>query len=144
MLYCISICMSPKSLSQIFKILFQNGDINNFVPRGVFFSRYSQLKSSFSDEKNISGEIWDTFYYRSYQSLTWLSIKKNCIIGSSRSFAKLFIMQKCTHNPNGDVPSAGENVIFLISFEIKVRTCSFGKKKKSYLINRFLYKKYFY
>ena len=28
--------------------------------RGVFFSRYVQLKSSFSDEKNISGEIWDT------------------------------------------------------------------------------------
>ena len=26
----------------------------------VFFSRYVQLKSSFSDEKNISGEAWDT------------------------------------------------------------------------------------
>ena len=37
-------------MSQIFKILFQTRDINNFV----------QLKSSFSDEKNISGEIWDT------------------------------------------------------------------------------------
>ena len=43
-------------MSQIFKILFQTGDINIFVLRGVFFSRYVQLKSSFSDEKN-SGEI---------------------------------------------------------------------------------------
>ena len=49
--------MSSKSVSQIFKILFQTGDINIFVLRGVFFSRYVQLKSSFSDEKNISGEI---------------------------------------------------------------------------------------
>ena len=38
-------------MSQIFKILFQTGDINIFVLRGVFFSRYVQLKSSFSDEK---------------------------------------------------------------------------------------------
>ena len=43
--------MSSKSLSQIFKILFQTGDINIFVLRGVFFSRYIQLKSSFSDGK---------------------------------------------------------------------------------------------
>ena len=49
--------MSSKSVSQIFKILFQTGDINIFVLRGVFFSRYVQLKSSFSDEKNISGVI---------------------------------------------------------------------------------------
>ena len=49
--------MSSKSVSQIFKILFQTGDINIFVLRGVFFSRYVLLKISFSDEKNISGEI---------------------------------------------------------------------------------------
>ena len=47
-------------MSQIFEILFQTGVINIFVLLGVFFSRYVQLKSSFSDEKNISGEIWDT------------------------------------------------------------------------------------
>ena len=46
--------MSSKSVSQIFKILFQTGDINIFVLRGVFFSRYVQLKSSFSDEKKKS------------------------------------------------------------------------------------------
>ena len=49
--------MSSKSVSQIFKILFQTGDINIFVLVGVFFSRYVQLKSFFSDEINISGEI---------------------------------------------------------------------------------------
>ena len=44
-------------MSQIFKIFFQTGDINTSVFRGVFFSRYVQLKSSFSDEKNIRAEI---------------------------------------------------------------------------------------
>ena len=51
LLHYTSIFMSSKSVSQIFKILFQTGDINIFVLRGVFFSRYVQLKSSFSDEK---------------------------------------------------------------------------------------------
>ena len=46
-----------KCVSQIFKILFQIGDIKIFVLRGVFFSRYVRLKSSFPDEKNISSEI---------------------------------------------------------------------------------------
>ena len=39
------------SVSEIFKILFQTGDINIFVLRGVFFSGYVQLNRSFSDEK---------------------------------------------------------------------------------------------
>ena len=42
--------MSSKRVSQIFKILFHTGDINIFVLRGVFFSKYVQQKSSFSDE----------------------------------------------------------------------------------------------
>ena len=45
------------SVSEIFKILFQTGDINIFVLRGVFFSGYVQLESSFSDEKNINSDI---------------------------------------------------------------------------------------
>ena len=50
--------MSSRIVSQIFKILFQTGDINIFVLRGVFFSKYVQLKSSFTDKKKkISGEI---------------------------------------------------------------------------------------
>ena len=49
--------MSSKSVPQIFKTLFQTGDINIIVLRSVFFSGHVQLKSSFSDEKNINGEI---------------------------------------------------------------------------------------
>ena len=52
-----SIYMSSKSVSQIFKILFQTGDINIFVLRCVFSSRYVRLKSSFSERKNNSGQI---------------------------------------------------------------------------------------
>ena len=54
-----SVSMSSKSVSQISKMLFQTGNINIIVPHGVHFSRYVQLKSSFSAEKNISGGIWD-------------------------------------------------------------------------------------
>ena len=49
--------MSPKNVSQILKSLFLTGDIIIFVLRGVFLSRYVRLKSSFPDEKTISGEI---------------------------------------------------------------------------------------
>ena len=57
LLYCTSICMISKSVSQIFKILFQTRSINIFVLRGDFFSRYVQLKSSFYNERNLRGEI---------------------------------------------------------------------------------------
>ena len=43
--------MSSRSVSQIFKILFQTGDINSFVLHGVFFTRYVQPRRSFSDKK---------------------------------------------------------------------------------------------
>ena len=46
--------MSSKSVSQIFKILFQTGDVSVFVLCGAFCGRYIQLKSSFSDEKKTS------------------------------------------------------------------------------------------
>ena len=49
--------MGSKSVSQVFKILFQTRDIDTFVLRGVYFSIYFQLKSFFSEEKNVSGEI---------------------------------------------------------------------------------------
>ena len=45
---------------KFFEILFQTGYVNIFVLCGAFFSRYVQLKSSFSDIKNVSDEIWDT------------------------------------------------------------------------------------
>ena len=43
--------MSSKSVSEIFKTLFQTGDITIFDVRSLFFSRFFQIKSSFSDEK---------------------------------------------------------------------------------------------
>ena len=43
--------MSWKSVSQTFKILFQTEDNNICVLRVVFFSRYVQLRTSFSDEE---------------------------------------------------------------------------------------------
>ena len=49
--------MGSKGVSQIFKILFQTEDINIVVLSGVFFNEYVQLKSFFSDEKNIGGEV---------------------------------------------------------------------------------------
>ena len=46
--------MSSKRMSQIFKILLQTEDINIFVLRGVFFYKYVQLKSSFSDKNTLA------------------------------------------------------------------------------------------
>ena len=43
--------MISKSVSQIFKILFQPENIDIFVLPCVSFSRYVQLKSFYSDEK---------------------------------------------------------------------------------------------
>ena len=46
--------MSSKDVSQISKILFQTGDTRIFILRGVFFSRYVHVKSSFTDKENRS------------------------------------------------------------------------------------------
>ena len=56
--------MSSKSVPQNFKILFQNGDHNIFVLRGVFFRGNIQLKSSFSDEKKTSVLKSETHFSR--------------------------------------------------------------------------------
>ena len=55
--------MISKSMSQILKILFQTGNVNIFVHRGVFFSRYVRLKSSFFDE-NTSAVKSETLFRR--------------------------------------------------------------------------------
>ena len=109
-LHCTSIFMSLKSVCQIFKILFQTGDINIFVLRGVFFNTYVQLKSSFSDKKNISEEIWDTLWYRSYWKLLWQSIKGKFHHWQKLELCKLFTVQNYAENANGDVPLTVENV----------------------------------
>ena len=102
--YRTSICMTSKTLSQIFQILFQTEGFKNVFLRSVFFNRYVQLESSFSDEKKNISEIKDTLYYRSCRELTWQSIK------DSWSFPKLFIMQNYTDKVDEDVPLTVENV----------------------------------
>ena len=59
LLHCTSIRMTSKSVSQISRVLFHTGDIKIFVLRSVFFSRYVQLKRSFSDKKTpaVKSEI---------------------------------------------------------------------------------------
>ena len=52
--------MSSKRVSQIFKILFETGDINVFALR---FSTYVQLRNSFSDEKT-SAVIYERHFHR--------------------------------------------------------------------------------
>ena len=59
--------MSLKSMSQVFKSLFQTGDINIFVLRGVFFSRYVQLKSYSFLTKKTSAVKSET----QVEKLTW-------------------------------------------------------------------------
>ena len=54
LLHCTSIFMTSKSVSQILKTIFQTGDINVFVLRGVFFSRCVPLKISFSYKKILA------------------------------------------------------------------------------------------
>ena len=44
--------MSSNSVSHIFKILFQIGDVDIFVLCAVFVSTYLQLRNSFSHKKN--------------------------------------------------------------------------------------------
>ena len=50
-------------MAQISKNLFQNGDINISVLCGALFSRYVQLKSSFSDEKTSAVKS-ETYFSR--------------------------------------------------------------------------------
>ena len=49
--------MSSKTVTQIFKVFFQTGNIDVFVLHGVVFGRSVPLKSSFFNKKNINSEI---------------------------------------------------------------------------------------
>ena len=61
-------------MSQICKILFKSGDINIVVLRGIFLSRYVQLKSSFFDKKQAVKS--ETHFNRgAIKALTWQNIK---------------------------------------------------------------------
>ena len=86
--------MSSKSVSQIFKILLQTRDTNIFVLGGVFFIRYVQLKSSFSDEKTaVKSETH--FSREAIENQQGKVLKKNSIIDSSDKLelCKFFIVQ---------------------------------------------------
>ena len=102
--------MSSKSLSQILKILFQTRDINIFVLRGVFFRRYVQLESSFSDKKKSAVKSETHFSREAIENLRGKVLKKNSNIGRNWSSAKIFIVQNYTENANGDVLLKVENV----------------------------------
>ena len=102
--------MSSKSVPQIFKILCQTGDINIFVLRGAFFSRYVQLKSSFSDEKTLAVKSETHFSREANENSRGTALKENSIIGRIWSSAKLFTVQKYTENANGNVPLTVENL----------------------------------
>ena len=65
--------MSSKSVSQIFKFFFQTENINDFVLRGALFSRYVQLKSSFSDEKKHQ---WGNFRHTLVEKLSEINVPK--------------------------------------------------------------------
>ena len=53
----VSIYISSKSVSQIFKIIIQTGDINIFVHNSVISVLQFQIKTSFSSEKNTGDGI---------------------------------------------------------------------------------------
>ena len=75
--------MSSKKVSQIFKILFQIGNTNIFVRHGVLFSRYVQLKSSFSASKNISIGIATKFGSEAIKVIRGKALKENPITDRS-------------------------------------------------------------
>ena len=66
--------MTSKSVSQNFKMLFQTGDINSFVLRGVFFSRYVQKATSLTKKTSVV-KSETHFKLTGYRKLTRQSIK---------------------------------------------------------------------
>ena len=85
--------------------IFQTGDINIFVFRGVFFSRYVQLKRFFSDQKKTSEVKSGTLFSReAIENQRGKVLKENSIIGRNWISAKLFMIQNYTDDANGDLP----------------------------------------
>ena len=85
--------MNSKIVSEIFKILFQTGDINIFV---LSFIKNPISKSYFKLEVLIF--------------LSFLLLKENSIIGRSWSSANMFIMQNYIDNAIRNVPLTVDNV----------------------------------
>ena len=68
------------------------GPFQYCVFRGVFFTRYGQLKGFFSDEKATVVKSETHFSREAIGKKRVKVLKKNFIIGRSWSSAKLFIM----------------------------------------------------
>ena len=100
---------AQKSVSQIFEILFQTGDINIFVLLGVFISICSTKKLLSRQNKH---QWWNLRHFNkeSVENSCGKVLKENSIIARGCGFAKLFIMQNYTVNPNGNVTLMVENV----------------------------------
>ena len=113
LLYCTSIFMSAKNMSQIFKILLQ--------------SRYVELKSSFSFEKTSAVKSETQFSREAIENWRGKVLKKNSIIGRSWSSAKLFKVQNYTENAKWVCAFNSRKCMYDIFsyFEFEVRTCSF-------------------
>ena len=75
LLYYTSICMNSKSVSQISLRSYFKLETLIFLPFVKSFLADMLTKSSFSNKNDIRGEVWDKSYKRSYQKLTWQSIK---------------------------------------------------------------------
>ena len=92
--------MRSKSVSGIFKILFQTEDTNIFVFRGIFFSRYVQLKAPFMTKKTLAVKS-ETRFSRE-------AIENSAEVGALQSYS--CIAQSYTQNANRDVLLSVENV----------------------------------
>ena len=95
----------------LFRYAFQTGDINILVLRCVCFSRYIQLKSSFSDEKTSAVKSETHFGREAKENWRGKVLKENSVIDKNWSSAKLFIIvQDYAENANGNAPLIVENV----------------------------------
>ena len=106
LLHCTSICHTNsvsllKKCVSDFKVLFQTGGINTFVFPGIFFGRYVQLKSSFSDKENLHAVKFYTQFCRE-------AFK----VENGKLLMERSIMKHYTGKANADVPLTKENVYF--------------------------------
>ena len=110
LLHCTSIRISSKPVSQTFKILFQTGDINLYVLRGVFLADLPNYKTPFLTKKTSTVKSEIHFSREAIKVYRGKVLKKNSIIGRSCSSANLFIIHDYIKNAKEDVPLRVENV----------------------------------
>ena len=109
-----------------FEILFQTGD---FCPLRCFFSKYVQLKTSFSDEKSSPVDFEAHFDKEAIGNYRDKVLNENSIVGRSWSSANLFIMQNYNDNANRNISLAVEICDSFSFFEFKVPYVLLVKKE---------------